>query len=521
MLVKFLRTLLVISFAVCLTQAACWSDVAHREMSGARAPQRTAAGDAADKGHAPKGSVEAILYAELFPGGVPEAVRACPPNGCIIFAVSPLVNQTLGFIDPGTKAITIYLGPYTYSVNQITLRKSLKIIGMGASGGSDNFTACTASLPCNGTTLQSANGNSPVFVLPQSNNDPATDVLLSGFRLLGSDGNSSEDGFLLDTSSTVNSGLWYSTLRDIYIEGFAGVGIHVVGHDDSFESLTQWVEFDHVVVFRTAGGGNALRLEGATFELRFTDCEFDGQAVGDGTDIYIGGREGGVNGYPLSIMFEDLVSQAAALAVQIDGGVDLRFYGSHHEKLWGAYQVDNDFNIWTKGLTLADCYFAGNVGVNNGSGYLLDVTTTLATGISFVRSRIDGTPDAVVQGTNLASISYQDNFYGGTAIVPPTSGITTQVEPAGTINISGVRSVGLNPSTVAITTIQSSLGPGETVTFFCLAGPVTFASGGNINLMGATTLTVNGSITFIREDLTGGLQWVPVSQWSPPPANAQ
>jgi hypothetical protein len=57
------------------------------------------------------------------------------------------------------------------------------------------------------------------------------------------------------------------------------------------------------------------------------------------------------------------------------------------------------------------------------------------------------------------------------------------------------------------------------VTLFVFIGPVTFGSGGNINLMGLNRLTVNGSITFIRNDLTGGLQWTPVSQWSPSPVN--
>ena len=76
-----------------------------------------------------------ILFAERFPGGVPDAINACPKDGCIIYAVSPNVNLNLGSIDPGSKAITIYLGPYTYTVKQVTLRKALKIIGMGASGG--------------------------------------------------------------------------------------------------------------------------------------------------------------------------------------------------------------------------------------------------------------------------------------------------------------------------------------------------------------------------------------------------
>ncbi|MGB7435083.1 MAG: hypothetical protein WBW49_06655, partial [Candidatus Acidiferrum sp.] len=72
-----------------------------------------------------------ILFADQFTGGVPAAVNACPASGCIIYAVSPNVNLNLGTIDPGSKVITIYLGPYTYTVNQITLRSGLKIIGMG------------------------------------------------------------------------------------------------------------------------------------------------------------------------------------------------------------------------------------------------------------------------------------------------------------------------------------------------------------------------------------------------------
>ena len=459
-----------------------------------------------------------ILFADRFAGGVPDAVAACPANGCIIYAVSPNVNLNLGNIDPGYKAITIYLGPYTYTVKQITLRKALKIIGMGASGGVNGSATCSVAAPCNGTTLQSVNGNNPVIVIPQTNNAPVANVQLSGFILLGAVGNNSEDAIFLDTSSTVNSGLWYSTLDDINIYGFAGIGIHIKGRNNDFVALTQWVQFNGVRVFRTAGGGNALRMEGAVFQLRFRDCQFDGQSVGDGTNVYLGGVAGGVSGYPISIYFEGMVSQAANVAVQIDGGVNITFYGSHHEKLWGAYKVSSEIDfIGTRGLIISDSYFAGDVGINGGKGYELSVETTQAFGVVFTHNQMF-VPDAVVKGTNLSSVVYQDNMYSGSAIVPPTSGITTQLAPAASINIQGAHSIGLNPSSTPITTIQSSLGPGETVTLFTFAGPVVFGSGGNINLMGVSTLTVNGSITFIRNDLTGNLQWTPVSQWTPPPS---
>ena len=458
-----------------------------------------------------------ILFADQFPNGVSDAVAACPANGCIIYALSPQTNLNLGSIDPGSKAVTIYLGPYIYTVKQITLRKAMKIIGMGASTSSSTAPpTCSSTAPCNGTTLQSVNGNNPVFVIPQTNNNPATNVLLSGFRLLGSAGNTSEDGFFLDTSSTGNAGLWYSTIDDVYMENFGGISIHIKGRNNDFASASQWLLFNNVIVFRKPGGGNALKLEGAIFELRFRNCEFDGQGTGDGTNIYVGGTGGGTGGYPISIVFEGLVSQSAALAVQIDGGVNLVFYASHHEALQGAYDIAFTHGVGTSGVTITDSYFAGNVGSNAGAGFDLKIDTQSASGIVFSHNQIFGSPDAVVKGTNFSSISYQDNlFLPGTSDLPPTSGITAQMSPALKMNIQGTHTVGLNPSTTPITTLQSSLGPGETVTFYTLTGPVVFSSGGNIDLMGAPSITVNGSITFIRSDL-GSSTWKPVAQWTPP-----
>jgi hypothetical protein len=215
-------------------------------------------------------------------------------------------------------------------------------------------------------------------------------------------------------------------------------------------------------------------------------------------------------------MFEGLVSQSAATAVQIDGANHITFHNSHHEALWGGYQVTNNTNIGTRGLTISDSLFGGNVGSHGGAGYELEITTALASGVIFAHNQMFGNPDSIVRGMNFASVAYQDNLYvSGTSNVPPTSGITMQMNPAASINIGGVHSVGLNASTTHITTIQSSLGPGEMATFFTWYGPVTFSSGGNIDLMGQNTLTVNGSITFVRNDLLGSLQWIPVSQWSP------
>jgi hypothetical protein len=136
-----------------------------------------------------------------------------------------------------------------------------------------------------------------------------------------------------------------------------------------------------------------------------------------------------------------------------------------------------------------------------------------ASGIAFVWNHILGAPDSVVASTNLASVVYLENLYHATSL-PHTSGFTTQISPGTSIDIQGVHTVGLNPSQTPITSIVSSLGPGEMVTFFTLyGGSATFQAGGNVDLMGMTSLTVNGTVTFVRTDLSGPL-WKVVSQWT-------
>ena len=314
------------------------------------------------------------LFADRF-ADVSSAVTACPANGCIIYATSPNVNLNLGNIDPGYKAITIYLGPFTYTVKQITLRKGMRIIGMGASGGVNGSPTCSVSAPCNGTALQSVNGNSPVFVIPQANNQPATNVQLSGFRVLGSPGHTSEDGFFLDASSTLNSGLWYSSFDDINVEGFAGVGIHLRARPNDFLSSDQWILFRNVTVERNPGGGNALRLEGSVFELRLQAVNLTGRQSERNQHLYRWHTWRWMSGFPVGIEFQGLVSQSAATAVQLDGGINLMFYGSHHEQLWGGYLITNNTNIGTRGVTISDSYFAGNVGNNGGAGFELSIPT--------------------------------------------------------------------------------------------------------------------------------------------------
>ena len=180
----------------------------------------------------------------------------------------------------------------------------------------------------------------------------------------------------------------------------------------------------------------------------------------------------------------------------------------------GGYLVTSDLGVGTGGLTISGAGFQ-DTGSNNGAGYALNVATSAAYGIRFIHNHIMTPVDAVVRAVNGANVVYEDNVLFGNTILPKTQGITRQLTSAATINISGSRTIALSPSNTAVTTIEATLGAGEMATFYAANGPIVFSSGGNINLLGANTLTVNGSITFVVTDVSNPPTWVPVSQWSP------
>ena len=451
----------------------------------------------------------AMILAHNYPD-IRSAIAACPSSGCIVYASAETVNRNLGTIDPGDKVVTLFLGPYTYTVNQITLRKGLKIVGMG---GSDA-----------GTVLQSTNGENPIFVVPQQSGAPATNVWLQGFRLYGSKGNRAEDGFLVDSSTLDSGGLWYSTFFDIYAQDFGGSAFHFRGPSSGHSGTYQFLTFINDAVWRKAGGAPALTIEGGEYQFFFDNCMFEGPAKGDGTNVFIGGGPGpGTAGYPYIINFRGLTSERAATAVQIDGGANIEFEMSHHELLDNAYLVTygaNHARVPTDGLLILNSSFNGNVGVNSGDGYIVKVSSSHATGVIIRNNMIYGTPDHFVQVSNNAQVITQDNnFPQLKSALPSSSGVTVQIPSAATINIGGVHSVGLSPSSTGITTIQGMQGAGESVTFFPTRGSVKFATGGNLELGGLSELKLEApaSASFMRTDLTGS--WILVST-SPDSADA-
>jgi hypothetical protein len=346
----------------------------------------------------------AIVYADLNIGtsyqAMIDSASLCPAPGCTIYATSPNAGKDLATIDPahsGTqKAVTIYLGPFTYTIDHIVMRSGLRIIGMGAAWNSTTGTQ--------GTILQSTNtSNFPMFKLAQPGdvnaNAPTTDVYFYGFLLKGATNNTSQSGIFADCSpfnTTGNSGagLMSSSFEDLQFFNFTGSAILLYAPNSNslgnVLSANQFLSFRNIRAKRpTPTSGPDLRMEGSNGQIDCTNCLLDGAGqAGDGwANVFIGNLGGG-NLTPYSIHFFNLTSQSANVAVQIQGARHVTFVGSHHEALNGAYLFTNEGTNSSRNILISNGFFAGNVGTVSG-GYIINANNAFS--IALQNPEVDGT----------------------------------------------------------------------------------------------------------------------------------
>jgi hypothetical protein len=230
--------------------------------------------------------------------------------------------------------------------------------------------------------------------------------MLQSFTLIGSPGNTSEDGFFLDSSSYTNSGMYYSIFEDIQMQNFNGVSLHFRSSPNNFASSNQFILFMRVDAYRGTGlstVGEGLRMEGASQNNDFINCVFQGlSGTRYGQDIYLGTYASGTQGVS-STAFWHVITQAANVAVNLNGSFQLSFHDCHMEGIaTGAFNITNTSGTAASAnidVQIDHCYFSADGSyVNSGNGYLVsDASTTTAQydTIKFVRNmfaQYGGTP---------------------------------------------------------------------------------------------------------------------------------
>lgn len=350
------------------------------------------------------------VFAEQFSGSdasckIAAAITALPSTGGTVDARNLSDSAGLGAcsIDPGTKSVSLWLGPYTYHVSQITLRTNLHILGSGSGQG-----LSSTKQP---TVIQAMGNNStPPFVLSQTASEGQEDIILDGFRIQGTSGNGSQT--CISIVSPTLGGLWYSLFSDLLIQNCAGEDLHLEAPNGG--GINQFSSFDRVVAYRTNGGGPALHIKGFSNSLDFENSEFDGSVVSQGgdaqTNIVVEDTSGGTFN-PYNIMFKLLTCQWAGVCMSVKGADALTVDQPHLEGISGAFLVNSGASFGSF-ISVHDGWLGNGTGINSGGGYIVDVTASSANAsVLFDRNHIFGAPDAIFEGST-NSVSQCQNLIG-------------------------------------------------------------------------------------------------------------
>lgn len=297
------------------------------------------------------------------------AIGALPSVGGIVDARA-LPTETSGggskSIDPGTKSVTILLGPVTYRIPQIKLQSNLRIYGSGMGNQASSV---------NTTIIQTTSGTTDAFIL--GSNQAVQGVVLEGFRLYGVSGNSTQKG--LSITGAAGGGLWYSSFRNLYIgatatnDHFRGGNMYFNGPHANANAINQFLDFTNVQSIRNSSTGHCLDIIGFNGQFLFDQCEFDGNSVNDGgTNINIADDS---TSLPFSIMFELPTIQKASIGVQVRGSWNITFNGCHVENMGGVFNLAAGANN-NIGFSITNSVFQTS-GQNSGSGYYVQDTAAL------------------------------------------------------------------------------------------------------------------------------------------------
>ena len=359
------------------------------------------------------------------------AIGLLPAQGGTVYAgdLNDVGGTGSTTIDPGTKSVTIVLGPYTYFISQIILRTNLWIIGSGSGQG------LSSTKPP--TLLQAVGNNTtPPIVLSQTVGEGQEGILLKIFRLQGTVSNSSQNGIFISAPAT--GGLWYSRFEDLLIQGFAGIALDFEGPNGG--GINQFSSFVNVWAFRTNGGSYALQIKGFANSLEFPNCEFDGSVVvagGDGgTNINIADVSGGTFP-PYNIMFKLLTCQWAAVGIQFAGCYEVSFDQLHMEGVFGCLLVGSGASFGST-VTVHDSGIYTSA-ANSGNGYIINVTAATANAhISISSTHIYATPDAFMKGSKGAITVGLGVFIGaeGSFTVQPTQTGLPLLQGAGSAGVA-------------------------------------------------------------------------------------
>ena len=301
-------------------------------------------------------------------------------------------GAAIGSFDPGANyPVTLLLGPFTYSVHQITLRSGLNIYGAG--------------IMTNQTILQSDNTTVDMFVL--GGTTAIAGVQFNGFRVYCGSGNSSQIAFHI-VAQTNGGGLEYSSFNNLDV-GFTSA-LSCGGGSFLFDGnaagsppgINQFLQFNVVQAFRTTGGSPAFKATGLNGQFNFNMVQFDSQTpdtagginfqIDDGTQTFSAP-------YTFSVTngtFQQAQGNNGA-AIRLKGVSGFNCFTCHFENDNGAVwaTIGTTYGSW--GVNIDGGQLRDNTGIDSSNGFILK--TDANSSIKFTHNTVYGTPDTMFAGT--------------------------------------------------------------------------------------------------------------------------
>lgn len=327
---------------------------------------------------------------------------------------------------------------------------------------------------------------------------------------------------LLSSDSGGVGGLWQSDFSDLVINSFTGEGIWLRGALNDFLHPDQFLIFSNVSVNAQASSTRGtgcyvtpesidpthangttscylLRMTGQVDQISFVNGQVNGPSgTKNGTNVYIGYEIANTEtATPAVVNFgSGWTCQQADTCAWLNWASDVHFDGNWFEALNRGVKISS-----SKVDSITHGHFANATSDGAAGGYAVLADQT-ASFVVVEGNRLTGTIDADFKSTNGATMLTRGNQHSTGAAAP--SGNTIQVGPSGTLNAFGYKTLLVNGGS-SITTINSDLGVGETLTIYSFgAGGVTLNSGGNISfgtLTSPLTVVQNGVVTLTRFDL--------------------
>lgn len=403
-----------------------------------------------------------------------------------------LLNHTAAINRALSSGYEIELPDGVLNAEYIELVDGTRAIGKGHIAGRQNTNHWS------GTVIRAlASGQKQFIRMPEGK---VRGVLLEGFTLAGDPvRNPLQDGISLEAAvSGRDGGLWDFELRRLFVKGFAGDGLRLVGGYEDTRAPIQFGHVDHVLIERPLAKSRGLVLMGQCEHIEFDECRFDGvYGLGPvGLGSYIGRFDPAYDIRPNNITFTNPSFQRAEVGIEIDRCENIVMIAPWFETVITAVQQKNS----SAGLELIAPRFANVVtGLDCGKNCMASIRSPI----------VAGRMQNLVVGNNHGGVrldSPSKANVGTTGVhstVPFNAGRQLEVKAHAFVSIE------FGPGQT-IDTINGYHMPGETLTLYVSTNPVRFASGGNLALGGQGSnkvLDPGSTITFIRTDAPGIAAW--------------